>query len=103
MMSNKPISEHAWVEQTLQSLEGTARPVPSPWLHQLVGHRLAARQTAALAEAPGLGWILTRVAVVAVLVLANLVTFAHHDDFGRGKDPSPIAAEYAYPTLTDVN
>ncbi|WP_201981889.1 hypothetical protein [Hymenobacter rubidus] len=98
-MKNEPLSEHEWVEQTLRSLEGTARPEPSAWLYAGVRRRLAAGP--APMEAPGVAWVLARVAVLAALVVANMVTFAHHDDFVADNGLAPTPVEYAYPTLSD--
>ena len=98
-MKNNPTPEHAWVEQTLGSLQGATRPTPSPWLYQQVRHRLAARQAAAKAEAPDWSWVLKRLAFATALVAANLLTFTHRTDFTRHRQLAATTQEYAYPTL----
>ena len=98
-MKNNQTPEQAWVEQTLRSLDGRARAVPSPWLYQQVRLRLETRRASARAEAPTRGWVLARVVFAAVLVAANLVTFAHRADFTQPAQPAATAPEYAYPTL----
>ena len=97
-MKNDQTPEQAWVEQTLRSLEGHTPPVPSPWLYQQVRHRLEARGTA---EVPARGWVLARVAFAAVLVAANLVTFAHRNDFTQTTQAA-TASEYTYATLGEA-
>lgn len=94
-MKNNQNPELEWVEQTLRSLEGHTPAGPSPWLYQQVRHRLEARSTA---EAPARSWVLARVAFAAVLVAANVVTFAHRSDFTQPAQTA-TASEYAYPTL----
>lgn len=98
-MKNKQTPEQAWVEQALRSLEGGTRPVPSPWLPQQARHRLEARRARALAAVPTRSWVLARVAFVAVLVAANLVTFAHRADLNQAAQAVVNTQEYAYPTL----
>lgn len=87
--------EQEWTEQTLRSLEGSTRSVPSPWLYQQVRHRLEVRR---LAEVPTRSWVLARVAFAAVLVAANLATYAHRNDFTT-RVAAPAVEEYRYPTL----
>lgn len=98
-MKNKQTPEQAWVEQALRGLEGSTRPVPSPWLYQQVRHRLAARRAGAPAEAPTRAWVLARAVFAAVLVAANAATFAHRTDFAQNQQTAATANEYAYPTL----
>ncbi|MFC6225908.1 hypothetical protein ACFP2F_21870 [Hymenobacter artigasi] len=97
-MKNEPNNEQDWVEQTLHSLDGATRPVPSPWLYQQVRHRLEARQ-AAQADTPDWGWTLKRVAFATALLAANVVTFAHRADFRQPATTQATTQEYAYPTL----
>ena len=97
-MKNQSTPEQEWVEQTLHSLDGAARPTPSPWLYQQVRHRLEARQ-AARADAPDWGWTLKRLAFASALVAANLATFAYRADLPTAQTATPAVTEYGYPTL----
>ena len=87
------------MEQTLRSLDGAARPVPSPWLYQQVRHRLEARRAATGAETPDWRWVLQRLTVASVLVAVNVATFAYRAELPAAQTTPAAATEYSYPTL----